>query len=78
MEDGSVDAKILKEARELIAEHRADCLWFLGSDAIPADGPSIVRLLQKIERHSDRATYQKARRLRECLSRNSSATSAGS
>ena len=78
MEDGSVDAKVLKEAQELIAEHRADCLWFLGADAIPTDGPAIARLLQKIERHADRATYLKARRLRECLSRNSSATSAGS
>jgi hypothetical protein len=78
MEDGSADAKVIEEAQELIAAHKADCLWFLGSDALPSDGPSIIRLLRKIELHADRATYQKARRLRECLSRNSSAASAGS
>ena len=68
----------LQEARQLIEEHRADCLWFLRDDFCPTDPADVARLLKKIEAHSDVATYLKARRLREWLSRNSSGASAGS
>jgi hypothetical protein len=72
------DAKVLQEARKLIAEHRTDCLWFIGDEVVPEEPGQVVRLLRKIELRADRATYLKARRLRECLSRISSAPSAGS
>ncbi len=72
------EEEVLRAARELIAEHRSDCLWFLRDGLVPADRSRIIELLRKIENHADRATFVRARSLRQWLLRNSSATSAGS
>jgi hypothetical protein len=64
-------------ARALIEEQRATCLWFLREDLIPSDRSRLIELLRKIEQHSDRVTFVKARRIRQWLSRDSNAPSQG-
>lgn len=77
METEEKDKRALEAARRLIDEHRADCLWYLREDLIPADRSLIIDLLRRIEERSDRATFVEARRLRQWLSRTSSEGSAG-
>jgi hypothetical protein len=69
------EAEALHAARELILAHRDDCLWFNREEVVPEDRDRIIALLRKIERHVGRAEFVKARKLREWLSRNSSAAS---
>jgi len=78
METSEPDTALVREAQEFIREHRADCLWFLRDDLVPSDRSQILRLLEKIERRADRATFIEARRLRKCLSPTTSAGSVGS
>jgi hypothetical protein len=73
------------DARDLSAqidrfvdEHRAACLWFLRPDYYPRTPAEQAHVLQRIERHSDLAAYQRARMLRQWLSRPSSAPSVAS
>ena len=66
------------ELRRLVDDYRSRCLWFLREDVLPDDPQRLQDLLRKIELRADRATYIQARSLREWLSRNSSAASAGS
>ena len=72
-----IDEDILRQAHALINENRVTCLWFLREDFLPEDRDGLIRAMTYIERHCDRETYIKARRIRECLSRSSSETSAG-
>ncbi len=72
------EADVIRRARDLIAAHRADCLWFLREDEVTRDPSRLSGLLRKIEEHADRATFVEARRLREWLSRISSGSSASS
>ncbi|MBN1421112.1 MAG: hypothetical protein JXP34_20235 [Planctomycetes bacterium] len=72
-EDGALEA-----ARRLIADHGADCLWYLRKDPIPADRSRVIDLLRRIEERADRATFVQARKLRQWLSRSSTEESAGS
>jgi hypothetical protein len=60
----------------LTVPHR--CLWFLAPDYYPASKAEVVRVLAAIERHGDRAAFQRSSEIRQWLSRNSSAASAGS
>ncbi|MBI5510276.1 MAG: hypothetical protein HY903_16080 [Deltaproteobacteria bacterium] len=80
VEDGAgIDlVAALAAVRQLVAEQRATCLWFLSEDFLPADVGEAIRALRWIEQSADRETYVKARRLREWLSHDSSATSVGS
>jgi hypothetical protein len=72
------EESILEAALKLIAEQRSTCLWFLRDDVLPSDRSRVVDLLRRIELHADQATFVKARKLRQWLSQNSSAASAGS
>jgi hypothetical protein len=78
MEIDASEEALVREVQSFILEHRADCLWYLREDFVPTDRIQMEKLLRKIEARSDRATFIKARRLRTCLSRISSAGSAGS
>ena len=62
----------------LIDEYRARCLWFLKPDYYPATQAEALRVLDAIERHGDRAAFQRSSEIRQWLSQSSSAASAGS
>ena len=64
-------------ALEFIRLHRHRSLWFL-RDGQPASTEELHRAIRRIERTGSRKAYVEARRLREWLSRDSSAASAGS
>jgi hypothetical protein len=72
------EATVMHEVDRLVDEVRVSCLWFLRPDYRPATTAERVRILQLIERHADRATYQRAATLRRCLSPTSSDASAAS
>jgi hypothetical protein len=64
--------------RALVDDYRDRCLWFLRRDYYPATTEEAGRVIEAIERHGDRAAYQRAAEIRPWLSLPSSATSAGS
>lgn len=64
--------------RTLIDEYRARCLWYLAPDYYPTSENEALRVLSAIERHGDRAAFQRASEIRQWLSPSSSAASAGS
>lgn len=64
--------------RELVDECRDRCLWFLRRDYYPATIEEAHRVLDAIQRHGSRDGFRRAARIRQWLSRPSSATSAGS
>ena len=66
------------EVRRLVDDYRSRCLWFLRPDYYPVTAEEILRVLRQIEDHGDRAAFQRAGSIRQWLSRNSSAKSAGS
>ena len=67
---------ILADVRRLVDAYRAQCLWFVRPGYYPKDAAEAVRTLQQIERNGDLEGFRKARELRACLSRISSAPSA--
>jgi len=71
-------ASFERELDELIDEARPTCLWFLRPDYRPRTAREIESTLLAIERHGDRATFARARRLRKWHSRRSSGESAAS
>jgi hypothetical protein len=73
----AVDKDILRQSHALINENRVACLWFLREDFLPEDTEGLVRAMTYIERHGNRDTYIKARKIREWLLRNINETSAG-
>jgi hypothetical protein len=62
----------------LVDEYRVRCLWFLREDFYPSTLAERLRVLGYIERHGDLEAFRRAAELRQWLSRNSSAPSAGS
>jgi hypothetical protein len=64
--------------RALIDEYRGRCLSFLRSDFYPASQAEALRVLDAVERHGDRAAFQRCSEIRQWLSPSSSAASAGS
>jgi hypothetical protein len=64
--------------RALVDEYRTRCLWFLEPGYYPVGEAEALRVLAAIERHGDRAAFQRSSEIRQWLSRNSSAASAGS
>jgi hypothetical protein len=74
LEPPDVDAAL----RQLVDEYRHRCLWFLRGDYYPSSLPEAERVLDAIQRHGDRDGFRRAARIRQWLSRPSSATSAGS
>jgi hypothetical protein len=64
--------------RALMDDYRDRCLWFLKPDYYPATEAEALRVLGAIERHGDRAGFQRSSEVRKWLSQGSSAASAGS
>ncbi len=69
-------ASVMQRVNELVDEYRARCLWFLREDYYPQTPAEACRVLESIERHGDRAAFQKAATLRQWLLQNSNARSA--
>ena len=67
---------VLQPVNQLMDEYRSCCLWFLREDYYPQTLDEACRVLKSIERHGDRAAFQKAATLRQWLLQNSNARSA--
>jgi hypothetical protein len=63
--------------RSLVDDYRSRCLWFLAPDYYPATQAEASRVLGAIERHGDRAAFQRCSEIRQWLSPSTSAASAG-
>ena len=70
-------ARAAAAVNALVDEYRTRCLWFLRPDWYPSTMEECLRALVYVERRGDNAAFQRARVLREWLSRNSSEASAG-
>ena len=62
----------------LVNDYRARCLWFLRADYFPQEMEEILRTLDYIDRHGDRAAFLRTAEIRRWLSPSSSERSAGS
>ncbi len=62
----------------LIDDYRSRCLWFLAPDYYPATVAEVLRVLAAIDRHGDRAAFQRSSEIRQWLSLRTSVASAGS
>ena len=71
------ESEFLEKLDGLIKQYRDQCLWFLRKDLLPREPAQILRILGSIEKHADREGFIQARQLRQWLSQNSSAKSAG-
>jgi len=76
MEDAVTDKDVAQELRGLVERCRARCLWFLREDFYPTTAGEVARVLGYIERYGDREAFIKSGRIRQWLSRNTSAESA--
>jgi hypothetical protein len=76
--ENSPASAIAEAVDRLVEEYRHRCLWFLRSDYYPTTDDQRLRVLEYIQRHGDRKAYLRAAEVRQWLSRNSSAASAGS
>jgi hypothetical protein len=61
---------VMREVRDLVAEVRARCLWWVREDYLPSTPEQAIRILGSIERNADMATFKRAATLRQWLSRN--------
>ena len=68
----------MSRVRDLVEQHRAQCLWFLRADYVPGGVADATRLLDHIQRHGDLDAFRRAGELKRWLSRISSAASAAS
>ena len=64
--------------RALIDDYRDRCLWFLRLDYYPETQAEALLVLDAIDRHGDRAAFRRSSYVRQWLSPDSSAASAGS
>jgi len=64
--------------RTVVDRYRGRCLWFLRPGYYPETIEEALRVLESIERYGDREAFQRAGEVRRCLSRDTSAKSAGS
>jgi hypothetical protein len=62
--------------RALMEAQRSRCLWYFRSDWQPATVEEMLRVLDAIERHGDRAAFLEAARIRAALAAGSSLPSA--
>jgi hypothetical protein len=74
----AVDARVLEALHRLVDEQRDRCLWYRRRDYYPRTLPEALRILDAIDRHADRATFQATARIRAWLASSSSGRSAGS
>jgi hypothetical protein len=73
-----LDPEVASALRSLMDRYRSRCLWFLAPDYYPATAAEVLRVLSAIERHGDRAAFQRSSEIRQWLSLSTSAASAGS
>ena len=73
-----LDPEVASALRSLIDDYRSRCLWFLAPDYYPATEVEVSRVLAAIERHGDRAAFQRSSEIRQWLSLSTSAASVGS
>jgi hypothetical protein len=73
-----VPGDLEQQFNRLVDEYRSRCLWFLRPDYYPTSDEDRLRVLGYIERHGDRAAFQRAAAARRWLSQGSSARSAAS
>ena len=66
----------MDEVYQLVDEYRDRCLWFLRPDYYPQTIREAVTVLEAIEKHGDRAAFQKAATLRRWFLQNSKENSA--
>ena len=72
----SLDPEILNDLLQLRDRYQSSCLWFLKENVKPDTVEAALRILVYIKRYGDREAYIQAERLKACLLRKSSATSA--
>ncbi len=60
----------------LVDAYRSQCLWYLAEDYYPSSLHEFERILDAIQRHGDVAGFQRAAKLKACLSPTSSEESA--
>jgi hypothetical protein len=70
------ETDITERLTPLAYKYRSRCLWFLREDFFPGNMREALLVLDDIEKHGDREAFIEARRVREWLSRISSASSA--
>jgi hypothetical protein len=75
---GTRSQDLAREIDELVDECRDTCLWYQPRDYRPQTDAERWLVLDAIQKHADRRTFQRAARLKEWLSRLSSDTSAAS
>ena len=68
--------KVMSRVSELVVRYRTQCLWFLRSDYYPTTVADARQVLDYIQRYGDLEAFRQAGRLKQWLSRNSSAASA--
>ena len=69
---------VAAEVNALVDEYRLRCLWFLREDFYPSNHAERLQVLDSIERHGDRAAFQRAATLTRWLSQNPSEPSVAS
>lgn len=74
----TTDIPIDQAVNQLVDEYRSRCLWFLRPDYYPTTDDERRQVLDDIERYGDRDAFKRVAAVRQWLSRNSSARSAGS
>jgi hypothetical protein len=67
---------IREDFRQLLAEHRCQCLWFLREDYVPGTVPEMLRVLEQIQRHGSLEAFRRAGAIKQWLLQNSSGASA--
>lgn len=67
---------IAREVDLLVEECRSTALWYLRPDYYPRTDVERLRVLDSIEKHADVAMFKRSARLKQWLSRHSSAASA--
>ncbi len=62
-----VPEEVRKETQALWKQNQLRCGWFIREDLVPETHEDLVRCLQLLARHGDRATFVMARKLQRCL-----------
>jgi hypothetical protein len=68
--------KVYEEINKLVRENRLRCFWHTRDDYLPETTDSRFRALKTLATYGDRATFVKARNLRDCLQQITSETCA--
>lgn len=70
--------EVHRQIDQLVDECRSTCLWYQRRDYYPRTDADRISVLDAIQKHADRTTFERAGRLKEWLSRLSKAASAAS